>query len=349
MTAPPLFAIKAQADLHHAWFLGLQLMVSSRKSPDVMEDWMFRLFRRQHLEKFLGSFDKLGLTGLPDAVACAKYHVLSNVIGGVPVDYMQESETKAWLRFRYPRWMCDGPVLCGLPASVGRGFMRGWYAHNGISLGNPRLGFVCVSEDVTGEFGFCGYFKEYDHDLADNERLQFAKGDLPPPYDPAMQPRPPANNWPAERLEKAARNYAMDYIRNGLAELATVIGATEALEIGGLSARLIGLQYYPKMAGIIGAKDGDVVDARAFLMTMMAGMGDKTHALEGATSTRADFEQTGLRILRDLEDTDRNLVLDCWAELWQGCVKSHSNLLTLDMQQPSYDRLHWSVQDLRSL
>ena len=79
-------AIGAQARLHHAYLLGLQLMVSTRKGPEVMGDWMFRLFRRQHLEKFLGSFDKLGLSGLPHAVACARYHALSNSIGGGPTN-----------------------------------------------------------------------------------------------------------------------------------------------------------------------------------------------------------------------------------------------------------------------
>ena len=56
-------AIRAQAHLLHAYFLGLQLMVSTRRGPQVMGDWMFRLFRRQHLEKFLSSFANLGLTG----------------------------------------------------------------------------------------------------------------------------------------------------------------------------------------------------------------------------------------------------------------------------------------------
>ena len=88
-----LQAIKAQAHIHHAYLLGLQLMISSRLGPDVMEDWMFRLFRRQHLDKFLSSFEKLGLSAEPDAVACAKYHVLSNSIGGVPVEYMTESDS----------------------------------------------------------------------------------------------------------------------------------------------------------------------------------------------------------------------------------------------------------------
>ena len=40
--------IRAQAELHHAFLLGLQLMVSSNKEPSVIEDWIFRLFRRQH-------------------------------------------------------------------------------------------------------------------------------------------------------------------------------------------------------------------------------------------------------------------------------------------------------------
>ena len=108
MTSPPLSAnspaaITAQAELHHAYLLGLQLTVSMDAGAAAVEEWMFRLFRRQHHESFLSSFEKLGLTGLPDAVACAQYHVLSNAIGGVPVEHMAESDRKAWVRFRYPR------------------------------------------------------------------------------------------------------------------------------------------------------------------------------------------------------------------------------------------------------
>ncbi len=219
-SASEIAALRAQAHLHHAYLLGLQLMVSSRRGPDVVGDWMFRLFRRQHLEKFLSSFEKLGLEGLPHAVACARYHVLSNDMGGVAVEYHEQSERKAWVRFRYPRWMFHGPTICGVPVEVSRGFLRGWYAHNGVTLGNPRLGFVCVSEDMTGEFGLCGYFLEDERDLAEHERLRFAKGERPPPFDPAGQPRPPADRWDETRLEKARRNYALEYVRNGICELA---------------------------------------------------------------------------------------------------------------------------------
>ena len=216
--------IEVQARIHHQYFLGLQLMVSVEEGREVIGEWMFRLFRQQHLDKFLSSFQKLGLTDLPHAVACAKYHVLSNGLGGVRVEYMEESDTKAWVRFRYPRWMYDGPAICGIPVEASRGFLKGWYAYNGVSLKNSRLGYVCVSEDLTGQFGLCGYFKEYDHDLLPEERLQFAPDETPPPFDPSKQPTPPDKHWNADRLAKASRNYAVEFCRNGLRELLGVVG-----------------------------------------------------------------------------------------------------------------------------
>lgn len=344
--ADTITPIKAQAEMHHAYLLGLQLMISTRKGPDVMEEWMFRLFRRQHLDKFLSSFAKLGLQNEPDAVACAKYHVLSNSIGGVPVEFMAENDKKAWVRFRYPRWMYDGATICGVPVGVSRGFLRGWYAHNGVSLKNPRLGYVCVSEDMTGEFGFCGYFKEYDHELRDDERLQFAKGELPPAFDAAAQPVAPPGEWSAERLEKANRNYAMDYIRNGLLELNGVIGKAETAEFAGLAARLIGLQYYARTAEILKAKDGDIQDAAEYLMKMMEGMGDGVELLPGANDQQVSFEHTGLRIVRGMSDSERNLVLGSWKELWLGTIRSHQQMMTLEMQQINEEKIVWTVKKL---
>lgn len=312
--------IAAQAEIHHAYLLGLQLMISSNKGPDVMGDWMFRLFRRQHLDKFLSSFDKLGLTGLPDAVACARYHVMSNSIGGVPVEYMYENDQKAWVRFRYPRWMYHGPTICGVPQQVSQGFLDGWYAYNGVSLKNQRLGYVCVSEDMTGEFGLCGYFREYDHDLADHERLQFARGEMPPPFNAAEQPVLPSGEWSEERLQKANRNYAMDYIRNGLCELAKVIGIEETVSLGGRAARLIGLQYSAGTRAMVGVEDGNLATAVEYLRKMFAGLGDEVQleTEDGALTVR----QTGLRIVRGLEPDDADLLLKIWVQLWQGALMS---------------------------
>lgn len=324
-------AIAAQAELHHQYLLGLELMVATREGPGVVGDWMFRLFRRQHEEKFLSSFRKLGLDGLPDAVACAKYHVLSNGVGGVAVEYMEESDTKAWVRFRYPRWMYDGAVICGVPVEASRGFLRGWYAQNGVSLGNPRLGFVCVSEDMTGQFGLCGYFREYDHDLSDDDRLVFAPLERPPPFDPANQPEPPPGAWTEERLAKANRNYAVEYIRNGVCELVNVLGRERALELCRRAARLTGLQHYRRMAGAVGAVDAGPAEAAAFLAAMFEGMGDAS-AVE-QDGALAIVRQTELRIVRGLPEAERVDLLSCWVEIWRGAVHSHRAFMQVDVSQ----------------
>ncbi len=348
-SVPTSAVVSAQAECHHQYLLGLELMVASREGPEAVGDWMFRLFRRQHEEKFLSGLGKLGLDGQPDAVACAKYHVLSNGIGGVAVDYIEESATKAWVRFRYPRWMYDGPAICGVPIEASRGFLRGWYARNGVSLNNPRLGFVCVSEDMTGQFGLCGYFREYDRDLGADERLVFAPGERPPAWDPDRQPALPAAEWSEERRAKARRNYAVEFIRNGICELARAIGEPKALAHGRLAARLTGLQHYRRMADAVGGADGGPWEAAEFLRAMFLGMGDGTDLEDyGEDTGRAavTLRQTGLRIVRGLDGAERDILLACWIELWRGAVASHRQFMTLDAEDEG-DALLWTIRPAR--
>lgn len=341
MTTTPA-AIAAQAELHHQYLLGLQLMVATREGPQLVGDWMFRLFRRQHEDKFLSSFTKLGLNGLPHAVACARYHVLSNSMGGVAVEYIEESDTKAWVRFRYPRWMYAGPTICGVPLQASRGFLNGWYAHNGVSLGNPRLGFVCVSEDMSGQFGLCGYFKEYDHDLGESERLVFAPHERPPRYDPTRQPLPPPDEWDAARLAKASRNYALEYVRNGVHALVQALGRERALELATRAARLTGLQQYRQMAQVVGAVDGGPAEAAAFLAAMFAGMGDTCEVTRVTNEGGATLRHSGLRIVRDLHGDERADLLACWIEIWKGAVHSHRAFMQLTVVREG-DALVWTI------
>ncbi|MEM9622551.1 MAG: hypothetical protein AAF993_12930 [Pseudomonadota bacterium] len=337
----PVAAIRAQAHIHHAYLLGLQLMVSTHQPSSVVGDWMFRLFRRQHEDKFLSSFAKLGLADLPHAVACAKYHVLSNNLGGVGVEYMYESDQKAWVRFRYPRWMYHGPTLCGVPVEVSRGFLNGWYAHNGVSLQNPRLGYVCVSEDMTGEFGLCGYFKEYDHELAPEERLQFAKHESPPPFVAADQPAVPLDQWDDERKEKANRNYALNYIRNGLAELVKVMDPAEATELARRAAGLIGLQYFQETAAMLKAQDGDLAACADYLARMFRGMGDEV--VVTAHANYIELQQTGLRVIRGLPEAEADLVFDCWSALWDGTARSQRLMKQLSAERQGLEA-QWTLR-----
>lgn len=351
--------LEAQTLLHHSWLLGLMLTVVTHKDPEVIGEWMFRLFRRQHLDKFLSSFGKLGLDALPHAVACARYHVLSNQIGGVRVEYMKENDRKAWLRFRYPRWMYAGPTICAMPIEVSRGFLRGWYAHNGVSLSNPRLGFVCVSEDMSDDgFGLCGYFHERDHDLAENERLQFSQ-ELPPAFNAADQPQLPAGEWPPERLAAAQRSYALDYLRNGVGELIGLIGAEEAGEFASRSARLIGRQYFEQTSAMIGAPDGNARDALAYLSRMTDGLAElvtneaavltePTNSANSQTSAtsptntnptdseqRAGFSLGRLRICQGLPAQESAVLGQAWLRLLEGAVSAHRQLMRLNFSESS--------------
>lgn len=331
---------QALAKLHHQYFLGLQLMVSANESAGLVGDWMFHLFRQQHEDKFLSSFGKLGLQGLPHAVACARYHVLSNGVGGVPVEYMYESDRKAWVRFRYPRWMFAGPAICGVPVSASRGFLKGWYAHNGVSLGNPRLGFVCVSEDMTGEFGLCGYFKEYDHDLAPEARLRFAKEERPPVFIPDEQPQPPASDWSEERLAKANRNYAVEYVRNGVVQLCRVLPVERALALSRRAGRLIGLQYAAEISQDLGHEVTDAVSLAALMKWLFEGMGDQVDPVSGSESER--FHHQNLRIVKGLEQQSRTVLLTAWCELFTGMGMAQQRMLKViaDLSGPGVD---WQI------
>lgn len=340
--------IRAQALIHHAYLLGLQLMVAANKGPQVMGDWMYGLFRRQHHEKFLSSFEKLGLCNLPHAVACAQYHTMANSVGGVPVEYMYESDNKAWVRFRYPRWMYQGPVICGIPVEVSRGFLQGWYAHNGVSLNNPRLGFVCVSEDMTGEFGLCGYFQEFDYELTQEQRLQFARGERPPPFKASEQPKLSALDWSEERLQKANRNYAMEFIRNGLPELVNVIGKEDASQIASRAARLIGLQYLPETLAIVDCKDGDASDAGAYIKKMFQGMGDDVELTEDAECSQVKIVQKGLRIVRGLSGDDREMILNCWQQLWAGALASYRGFKSVAINNTEHSVV-WTISDVANV
>src|SRR6185436_16739411 len=312
----------------------LILTLVTRRSARDAAEWVFRVFRHQHHEKFLSSFDKLGLKAMPDAVACAAYHYLSNSIGGVTVEFMRESDRKAWVNFVPPRWIYPGASICAVPSEVSRAFLRGWYAQNGVSLGNPRLGFVCTAQTTDGQHGLSGYFLEHDRDLAPEERLQFRPGELAPPFDPTAAPRLPAADWPPERLAKAERNYAMEYIRSGLPRLVETFGPAEAAHLGRVTGRLVGAQLYTETAGLLGITAKGPEAFAAYMVALAGGEGDPatvTHEGGAVLVRRASW-----RPMRGLEPLSP-AVFEAWNGLLEGALAVHDRFLTLEVTS----RLDW--------
>jgi len=255
---------RAVATLYHAVFAGLILSVTARRGAAAAAEFVFRIFRHQQLERFLPGLDKLGLRGLPPAVAAAQYHYLSNWIGGVPVEYMYESDRKAWVRYPPPRWIWRGTVIAGIPGEVSRAMLHGWHGNNGAVLGNLKLGFVCTKQTVDGQDGLEGYYYEHDHDLAVEERVVFAREQEAPPFDLARAPALPVDAWPKPRLEKAFRNYAMEYVRTAAPVMIQQFGPEDGGHLLRLTAKLIGMQYFHETAQALLPERGALWTSNSF-------------------------------------------------------------------------------------
>jgi hypothetical protein len=248
------------------------------------------------------------------------------------------------VRFVPPRWIYPGAAICGVPTDVSRAMLRGWYAQNGVSLGNPRLGFVCTAQTVDAQHGLAGYFLEHARDLAPDERLQFRPGELPPPFDPARAPRLPAAEWPAERLAKAHRNYAMEYVRSGLPRLVELLGPGDAAHLGRVTGQLIGAQCYKDTAGALDVT-GDSATSFADWMTRLA-------ATEGDGAERESRNDAvhvvrhGWRLMRGLSNVSP-AVFEAWNGLFEGALAVHNRFLVLEpLRRLDYgdDAFEWRIR-----
>jgi len=50
-------AVEVVSRLYQAYITGLTLTVSNQRGAAVVDDWLFRLFRRQHEARFLPGFE----------------------------------------------------------------------------------------------------------------------------------------------------------------------------------------------------------------------------------------------------------------------------------------------------
>jgi hypothetical protein len=291
---------RSVADLYHAYFTGLILTVVTRRGTADAAEFVFRIFRRQQQERFLPGLEKLGLSGLPPAVAAAQYHYLSNWIGGVSVEYMYESDRKAWVRYPPPRWIWRGTAICGVPGEVSRAMLRGWHANNGMSLGNPKLGFVCTKQSVDGQDGLEGYYFEYDHALEVDQRLVFARHLEAPRFDAKKAPALPVSSWPRPRLEKAYRNYAMEYVRTAAPVAVQLFGPEDAGYLLHRTGKLIGMQYFDEIARGLGSGSGDAQKFDEFVFNLFEAQDDV--AENGESHDVFEVNQQTWKLMADVAD-----------------------------------------------
>ncbi len=326
-------AYRAVATLYNALVTAMVVSLVARHGSALAREYVFRHFRRQHLEKFLPGLAKLGLAREPHAVACALYHYHSNALGGVHTEYVRESDRKAWVRYPPPRWMWRGTAIAAIPHEVSAAMLHGWHGHNGVSLGNPRLGFVCTGMTVDGMPGLEGYYLEHDRELAAEERVRFEYGgQVMPAFDPAAAPRLDSSAWPAERLARTHRRYAMEYVRTMIPVLQELLGAPPAGQELGRVARLVGLQFYAETAlpPAKPAQPGNHDSAHAFgawFAALLAGQGEEV-SLDCAPGT-ATLHLPHWRLAQGVRLADLAGAFHAWNELWIGAGMAHDRFLRL--------------------
>jgi hypothetical protein len=336
-----LEAIARVADLYHAWITGLVLTILNRRDAATAERFVFRLFRKQHLERFLPGLVKLGLEHEPHAVAAAKYHYFSNQLGGVAVEYWRESDRKAWVRYPPPRWIWMGTALCAIPTEVNRAMLRGWHAHNGVSLGNPRLGFVCTKTTVDGQPGLEGYYLEYDRALDADERLAFRPDESAPYISRESLPSLDAARWPADRKNRAYRNYAMEYIRNGLPVLAEIVGPEDARHLGRICGLQIGMHCHHAIAHALGIQDDSPASFMTLFEYLTRAQGDQV------TRDGLRLSQRSWRLFKDAP-TPHDAVFEAWNAVWEGLLAAHNRFLRLRVTQRldrGDDQFEWVLEE----
>jgi len=318
---------RAVSALYQAFLTGLVLTLVTRRGEDQAAEFVFRLFRRQHLEKFQPGLAKLGLDRLPHAVACAQYHYLSNQLGGVKTEYARESDRKAWVRYPPPRWIWYGASIFGIPSRVNAAMLHGWHGHNGVTLGNPRLGFVCAGQTVDGHPGLEGYYFEHERDLAPDERVRFAPGETMPAFDPATAPRLDPVDWPPERLDAVVARYAMEYVRTTLPVALELLGPVDTRALLGHAARLIGMQLHNETARLLEIEGRGPEPFARYLAALARAQGETVEVEAG--SGRASVRLRGWRLARGLEPLDP-AAFEAWCELWRGALAAHDRRLRLE-------------------
>lgn len=263
----------------------LQLTILREHGGEALAQFKFKILSRHQRSHFLEGVKRLDISlDLPPAVIAGRYHYLSNQIGSLKMEYIEETPKRVWIRYLAPNWSFPGTAICAVPGIVPRAMFAGWHPRNGLSLNCPRLGFVVTKLIQEGEPYDEGYFEEFDHELDPDERFQFKPVLISPDFDPSKAPVLDPVAWPEARKLKALRNFAIGYLEDAVHTLIEIYGVSHAAAIIGHAMRMCAAQYFDEIrhtCRIEGRRACDLVDTLACLF---GSAGDKIEVQQrGAT------------------------------------------------------------------
>jgi hypothetical protein len=250
----------------------LHLVTLREKGDPALHTLWRKLLGAHQSGKYRDGMRKLGIRDdEPPAVAAAKYHYFTNVMGGLKMDYVEESPKKVWIRYKSPMWTYPGVSMLAVPTNIRRTGFASWHPFNGKLMGCPRLGWVATKFITEGYPYDEGYFIEYDHDLAPGEEMKYEVVHSSPECVPADLPSLDLAQWPEARQLKAHRNWAGGYVRTTVETLQLMYGENCANYILAESMRGLAIQYIHQFRDDAEVQGSDLQSVISVIVSILRG------------------------------------------------------------------------------
>src|SRR4029079_5957616 len=117
---------------------------------------------------------------------------------------------------------------------------------------------------------------------------------------PATAPSLPVDSWPKPRLEKAYRNYAMEYVKTAAPVMLPLSGTEDAGYLLHLTGKLIGMQYFDEIARAFLVTRGGASEFVSFLRVLFDSQDDVAEFSESAGSF--EVRQQSWKLMEDVSD-----------------------------------------------
>lgn len=253
----------------------LQLIVLREKGAEELVRYKQAMLGSHQQKHYVGGLKKLGIENGPPAVTAAKYHYLSNMIGGSSVEYIEETEKKVWIRYVNEDLWADGSALIVVPASSQRATFKTWHAHNAAFMGSSRLGYVCTKVRQDGEPYNEGYFIEYDEDISPEMAIRFTAVTSSPQFDPNKAPKLDPELWPQRRISLARRKYGGAYFYSHLRALWNSYGLNDAAHLTRQAMSILAVQNQRQLAERFGVEQQGFKGAVDILSSLLSITGEQ--------------------------------------------------------------------------
>ncbi len=252
-------------------FAGLSAITNREKGEQALKDLWAETLRSHQDVKYLEGLRKLGIRDdEPPAVKACKYHYFTNLIGGLRMEYIEESPKNVWIRYLAPMWTYSGLAMLAMPSHARRNNGRSWHARNGELMGSDRLQYVKTKTITEGEPYDEGYFIEQDQPVPPEEAFVLRAEARSPQFDPFKAPKLDPVLWPEERQLKARVKFSGGYLSGSMHVLLDKFGVDTAANLVGMTMRSLAIQYIHELKADLAIQGNDVHDVTALFAGILA-------------------------------------------------------------------------------